>query len=92
MPRRVATDDDWDEDEGEGWTPDDDDKEWVPDDAREDDTVPCPHCQEPVYDQSEQCPHCGQYITEEDASPTRWPAWIAIGFVLALVVAILWAL
>jgi len=91
MPRRIATDDDW-EDDGDGWSPDDGDEEWVPDEEDEDDAVACPHCNEPVFDQAERCPHCGWYISEEDAPPPRWPAWIAIGFALALGAAILWVL
>ena len=89
MRRRVATDDDW-EDDGDGAEPDDD--EWTPDEDDEDETVPCPHCQEPVHDQAERCPHCGWYISEEDAPPARRPTWLVIGFILALTVAILWAL
>lgn len=91
MPRRVDVEDDWDGDD-EGWTPDDEDEEWVPDQEDDDDTVECPHCHEPVFDQAERCPHCGWYISEEDAPPRRWPAWVVIGFVLALGIAILWAL
>ena len=89
MPRRVAADDDW-EDDGDGGQPDD--EEWTPDEDDEDDTVPCPHCQEPVHDQAERCPHCGWYISEEDAQPALRPTWLVIGFILALAVAILWAL
>lgn len=89
MPRRVATDDDWENDGGEGWSPDD--EEWTPDDE-DDDTVACPHCRVQVHEQAERCPHCGWYISEEDAPPARRPTWIVIGFVLALAVAILWAL
>ena len=92
MPRRVATEDDWEEDDGDdGWTPDDD-EEWVPDDEDEDPTDECPHCHEPVFDQAERCPHCGWYISEEDAPPRKWPAWVMVGFALALSVAICWAL
>jgi hypothetical protein len=83
MPRRVATEDDW-EDDDEGWTPDDD-EEWVPDEEGEDPTAACPHCHEPVYDQAERCPHCGWYISDEDAPPSRRPLWIIVGVILALV-------
>jgi len=92
MPRRVATEDDWEDDGDEGWTPDDDDEEWVPDDEDEDPTAECPHCHEPVFDQAERCPHCGWYISEEDVPPRRWPAWVMIGFVLALAGALLWVI
>ncbi|HEX3152794.1 MAG TPA: hypothetical protein VHR66_32275 [Gemmataceae bacterium] len=89
MPRRVATEDDWDEDDDEGWTPDDD-EEWVPDTDDDNSTVECPHCHEAVFDQAEQCPHCGWYISEEDAPPVRRPPWIIIGFALALFVGAMW--
>jgi hypothetical protein len=85
MPRRVATDDDW-EDDADG------DDEWQPDDdADDDDTIPCPHCRAPVYEGAEQCPACGNYLSEEDAPPARKPLWIVIGFALGLTVACLWA-
>jgi len=89
MPRRVATEDEW-EDDGDGWTPDDEDEEWVPDDEDEDPTVECPHCHEPVFDETERCPHCGRYISEEDVPPGRRPWWIVLGVVLALVAVYLW--
>ena len=93
MPRRVATEDDWEDDGDEGWTHDDDDDEWVPDDEEDEDpTAECPHCHEPVFDQAERCPHCGWYISEEDVPPRRWPAWVMIGFVLALAGALLWVI
>lgn len=89
MPRRVAVEDDWEDDD-----PDDGDGEsdWQPDDLDEDVTLPCPHCEAPIYEGAEQCPNCGQYISEEDAPPTRKPWWLIIGFVLGLSVACLWAL
>ena len=87
MARRVATDDDWEDDGGEPA-----DEEWTPDDGDEDETVPCPHCQESVHEQAERCPNCGWYISEEDAPPARRPTWIVIGFILALTVALLWVL
>ncbi len=88
MPRRVATEDDW-EDDDEGWTPDDD-EEWVPEEEDEDPTAECPHCHEAVFDQAERCPHCGWYISEEDAAPARRPWWIILGLILAFVAVYLW--
>ena len=89
MPRRVASDDDW-KDDDQGWEPDD--EEWVPDEEDQTDTLECPHCHEQVHEQAERCPECGWYISEEDAPPARKPTWIVIGFILALIVAILWVL
>jgi hypothetical protein len=61
------------------------------DDADDSETVPCPYCKRPVYEDSERCPHCGNYLSEEDA-PQRTPMWIVIGTVAALAVAMLWVL
>lgn len=90
MPRRVATDDDWEEDDsdGEDWGHDDD-LEYVPDED-DDPTTPCPHCGEPIHDESEQCPHCGQYISEEDAPTSRKPWWIVLGFILCFFAIYMW--
>ena len=86
MPRRVADEDEWEDDpeDGDDWQPDDD--------AEDDDTVPCPHCRAPVYEGAEQCPACGNYLSEEDDPPARKPLWLVIGFVLCLSIVCLWAL
>jgi hypothetical protein len=91
MPRRVAVDDDWEDDPHDDGD-DESDGDGQPDDPDEDDTLPCPHCEAPIYDGAEQCPKCGQYISEEDAPPTRKPLWLIIGFVLCISIACLWAL
>ncbi len=62
-----------------------------PDEEDSDDTVPCPHCRKPVYEGAERCPHCETYLSAEDA-PTRRPWWVLVGALLALTVAVLWAL
>ena len=89
MPRRVATDDDWEEDPDDDWTGDDDDDEYVPEQDDES-TVPCPHCAQPIHEESEQCPHCGQYVSEEDRPPSRKPWWIVLGAILCLFAVYLW--
>jgi hypothetical protein len=76
MPRRVATDDDWD-DEDSG------DDEDAP-------TVPCPYCQRPIPEDAPRCPYCENYISEEDAPPARKPWWIVIGILLALYAVYRW--
>ena len=76
MPR-IATDDDWENDDGA-------------DDDEEDNTVPCPHCQNEVYDGAEQCPHCGQYISEEDKPHEKKPGWIVLAGAICLAIVILW--
>lgn len=92
MPRRVATDDDW-EDESEDdadWVPGDE-EEYVPEAENDDPTIPCPHCHEPVYNQAERCPHCEKYISEEEhVSRPRKPWWIIFGAILCLYVVVRW--
>jgi hypothetical protein len=85
MPRRVATDDDWEDDD---WTSDD--EGCCADDEDDDATAECPHCQEPIFDQAERCPHCGWYVSEEDAPPSRRPGWIVLGLTLAAYAVYLW--
>jgi hypothetical protein len=67
-------DDEWDEED---------------DDEEEDDTIPCPYCRRPIYEDSQCCPYCGEYILEEDAAPARRPWWIIVGVLLAFC-AIFW--
>lgn len=90
MPNRVATDDDWEDDNPDGeWEPDEE-EEYVPDAEEDDATIACPHCQEAIHSQSEQCPHCGFYISEEDVPPSRRPWWIVLGAILCLFAVYLW--
>lgn len=66
--------------EPEDWGDEDDDEP----------TIPCPNCQEEMFEDSPRCPHCGEYISEEDASPGRKPWWVIIGVVLCLIVILIW--
>jgi hypothetical protein len=54
-------------------------------------TAPCPHCGREIYDDAERCPKCGTYLSAEDA-PQRWPVWLVVGALLALVAAAVLAL
>jgi predicted nucleic acid-binding Zn ribbon protein len=54
------------------------------------DTVPCPYCGAPVYEDAERCPACENYLSEEDA-PSRKPRWILWTAIVCLVVARGWA-
>ena len=89
MARRVATDDEWEDDEPDEWD-NGDDLEWVPDEGDDDPTMPCPHCGQLIHDESEQCPNCGKYISVEDPPPSRKPWWIVLGALLCLFVVYLW--
>lgn len=80
MPRHVDEFEDDDCDDTEPDEPDDED----------DDTVPCPYCGKPVYEDAERCPNCERYISGEDAPPVRKPLWIVVGAVAALVVVYMW--
>lgn len=54
------------------------DDDWDDDDDSE--TLPCPECGVPVYEDAERCPHCGSYITH---STSLWAGrpwwWTALG-------------
>lgn len=63
---------------------DPDDADWDEDEGDERaETVPCPYCGKPVFEQAELCPHCRSFISQEDAS-SRKPLWVWIGVALAL--------
>jgi predicted nucleic acid-binding Zn ribbon protein len=83
MARFDDSDDELDEAEYAGFDTSD------PDD---DVTQPCPHCGTAIYDDAEQCHACGQYLSQEDATRKPLPAWIIVGLVICLVIAISWAL
>jgi hypothetical protein len=77
----------WDDDEDSGWN----DEEDEADSGEEgDETVPCPQCRRPIYEDSERCPHCGRYLSEEDAAGVRKPWWIVLGVLLVLGVLWIW--
>jgi endogenous inhibitor of DNA gyrase (YacG/DUF329 family) len=69
---------------------DPDDEDWG-DDPDDDETMPCPHCEEPVYDEAEKCPHCGAYLSREDAS-NRKPWWLVAGVLACLAMVTWWIL
>ena len=59
-------------------------------DRDEPDLVACPNCRKMILEDAERCPKCGHYVMDEELSH-RWPAWVWIGFGLALLMAVLWA-
>ena len=77
MPRHEPDDDDYEDDIAAG---DDDD----------DALTECPHCGRPIYEGSERCPKCGQYLSVEDAPPSRKPWWIVVGTLLCLYAVYRW--
>jgi hypothetical protein len=55
-------------------------------------TVPCPECGKPVYEQADRCPNCGNFIIA--GNPTqRQPRWVLVVAILMIfVVLVVWAL
>jgi uncharacterized paraquat-inducible protein A len=81
----VDDDDDWDAENWDDFEPDE------PEDEDDDDeTIPCPHCGQPVYEDAERCPHCERYLSQEDAPAGRKPVWIIIGAVAVMTVVYIW--
>ncbi len=60
-------------------------------DDDDDETVPCPHCGVPVYDDAERCPHCERYLSREDRPWSR-PTWVVVGVVICLAIVLYWNL
>jgi len=63
------------------------------DDGNDDDTIDCPHCGRPVYEDAPRCPHCGRWV-EDDPSPATsrsrswfWPITVAL---LVAAILVLW--
>ena len=54
-------------------------------------TRPCPRCRAPVYEEAERCPYCGNSLGHSTFASAR-PWWFVVGAILALAVAITWAL
>ncbi len=46
----------------------------------EDRTVPCPVCQQPVYEDAPQCPGCGHYLSDADfrKRPSKWIVFVVV--------------
>jgi hypothetical protein len=63
---------------------------WDRDGNADDSTIPCPYCGREIYEDSPRCPHCGQYISAEDAPPSRPQWWIVAGVALCLGAILVW--
>jgi hypothetical protein len=67
-----------------------DDRE-LPDEAdynEDQDTHPCPHCGEAIYDDAEQCPACDRYVGE--GSPSHKPVWLILGVIVCALIVLGW--
>ena len=62
-----------------------------PDDDESAETIPCPYCGEPVYEEAQRCPECGSYLSREDA-PRHRPLWLIAGVLVCLVVVLRWVI
>lgn len=70
---------------------DPDDADWDEDEGDERaETVPCPYCRKPVFEQAELCPHCRSFISHEDAPRRRKPLWIWVGVATCLILILVW--
>ena len=85
MARRLAEDEEWDDDESD----EGDDEEASGDDEP---TIPCPYCKRQIHEDSQRCPYCDHYISEEDAPPARKPWWIILGTLLCLYIVYRWTM
>jgi hypothetical protein len=61
--------------------------DWEEDDEP---TIPCPYCKRPIHEDAQRCPYCENYISEEDAPPSRKPWWILLGALLGLYAVYRW--
>ncbi len=75
---------DYDPDDTDG-----EDEDWSEDPDDDDETIPCPHCRRPIYEEAERCPNCGVYLSRED-SPSRKPWWLVLGVMACLSIVIWW--
>src|SRR2546421_8682091 len=95
MPYRDTYSDMEDDDEDAGADPDVEDREAPEvadvDDGDDPETVPCPYCRRPIWEEAELCPHCKNYLSREDA-PRRYPWWLIAGVAACLAIVLLWVL
>jgi hypothetical protein len=77
MPPSLRDETDWNDDDD--FTPDD-----------EEPTIPCPYCNREILEDLVRCPYCENYLSEEDAPPSRKPWWILLGVALALYAVYRW--
>jgi predicted nucleic acid-binding Zn ribbon protein len=85
MARRLAHEDDW-EDDNDEW----DDAYEGPSEDDGEPTIECPYCGREIHEDSQRCPHCEKYISDEDAPARRKPWWIVIGVILCLYIVYRW--
>ncbi len=77
MPRHTAGEGEWED-------------ELSSEELDDEPTVPCLYCRREIHEESQRCPYCEQYISREDAPPSRLPWWLFAGVILCLLVFCLW--
>jgi hypothetical protein len=55
-------------------------------------TVPCPFCKHPVYENAEWCPQCRNYLFYDGEPAAPKPRWLIAGVVACLLVVLYWIL
>ncbi len=64
---------------------------WTDDDEERDEpTIPCPYCRQPIHEESQRCPRCGNWISEENSPPSRKPWWLVLGALACLYAVYRW--
>jgi hypothetical protein len=52
-------------------------------------TLPCPYCRKPVYEEADVCPHCRNFVSFADV-PSRRPWWLVAGVAVGVVIVLIW--
>lgn len=60
------------------------------DEADDEPTVPCPHCQHEILEDSPRCPYCERYLSTEDHAGQGKPLWVIATALICLGLAIWW--
>ena len=71
-----------DEDDDDPESPDASDRD--DDDDDDDATVDCPKCGRSISEYAQQCPRCGAYLSDEEATRTKFPTWVVVTAVVLL--------
>ncbi len=67
-----------------------DEDDWDGGDEEESATIPCPYCHRQIHEDSERCPYCENYLSREDAPPSRKPWWLILGAIACLYAVYRW--
>jgi DNA-directed RNA polymerase subunit RPC12/RpoP len=82
MTRQIHEEDEFEED----W----DDADFDSSTDEDDPAIPCPYCGWQIPEDTPRCPYCENYLSEEDAPPSRKPVWIVVGTLACLYIIYRW--